>query len=226
MIVKQKEKSYLTAHMKFWSKFVLEGLGMAAGLALIFLLFQIFRTDGNSASDLVAQYPFYFFIMGAIMIMLTVNGCFQTLFSVLMSMNVTRKAVTTGMLFSEAAMILIIYLVALIVWTLVPSGISEVGIMILPLLLGMMFAAGSVATTIGVASLKWGNIGTILSVGFYGILGAGLGASFSMIGRKNDRLLDLLAGLELYWMLGAGVVLYAITCIFVFAAIRKMEVRR
>lgn len=225
MTESQNGKSYLNANLKFWSKFVLEGLGIAAGLALVFLVFQFFRLDTASFGELASLYPFYLFIIGAFTVMLMVSGCFQTMFSVLMSMNVTRKALVTGMLLSEAAMILIINLAAFGIWQLFSSDIAEGGMKILPLMLGAMFAVSSIATVIGAAGLKWGKLGVVLSMGLYVILGAGLGFTFAVTG-GNGSLMEVMAGLELEWASAVGVVLFLISGVFVYMSARKMEVRR
>lgn len=218
-----RKKSRTIANVKFWSQFALESLGLTVGVAVAMLIFYGIRNIG-SLENMIAMLPYYLVIAGAFIIMITGIGCFQVTFSLLMSMNVTRKAVVWGILLSETAIAGCILLASMEIWHLVPSDISKGGIELFPLIGGVLFGGMSLISVLGVVIIRWGKIGFVLSVACYAIMGAGLGVSFVSAG-EHTAVLQRLTDHAYGGVLIAGVILYLLSSVFVFWATSKMEVR-
>lgn len=218
-----RKKSRVIANIKFWSQFVLESLGITAGVAVAMLIFYGIRNIG-SLENMIAMLPYYLVIAGAFAILTTGIGCFQSILPLLMSMNVTRKAVVFGLLISETGIAGCILLASMGIWHLIPSDISRGGMVLFPLIGGVLFGGMSLMLVLGVAVVRWRRIGVILSIVCYAVLGAGLGISFAA-SNEHVVFLKMVTGHSFGVVFAGGVILYLISCGFVFWATRKMEVR-
>lgn len=218
-----RKKSRVIANIKFWSQFVLGSLGITAGVAVAMLIFYGIRNIG-SLENMIAMLPYYLVIAGAFVILTTGIGCFQSILPLLMSMNVTRKAVVFGLLISETGIAGCILLASMGIWHLIPSDISRGGMELFPLIGGVLFGGMSLMLVLGVAIIRWGRIGAILSIACCAIMGAGLGISFASL-KSHDAILQSVTGHSFGVVFLGGVILYLLSCGFAFWATRKMEVR-
>lgn len=222
---------------QFWGRGCLENILMAAVVALGLLLF---RELGNSAYTedaggavimAVSLYPYLLACAGVIVVMMAVMGYFQTYFSLLVSMNVTRRSAIKGIWLSQAGMILGILLLMAVIWKLTPGSLSETGFALLPFLTMIFFAVAALGTVMGLVTIRWGKIGMIIAILIFMIAGGFCGAFFAMSGKESFMEMiqvsrEDLAGINFWPMMAGSIVLYAASGIFALAALRKAEVRR
>lgn len=214
--------------IRFWGKNWLECIGVSAGVALIM---QLLIGGGSADSKGMAAmlimeaslFPYYLFVGGAVVIPIVTISYFQVYFSVLLSMNSTRKAISRGILLTNAAVILVICIIAAIIWNCVPGGIAKSAIHLLPLLTGCLLIEGAVFTVLGFAFTKGSKAAKIILVAICMVIGGMLGASAALENNIPAMLLKLSFRFSL--VLGIGILLYLLTCIFMMTATRKMEVK-
>lgn len=216
---------------KFWGSYWLECLGISAGAALIMIfMYGIGSSDpghggiGNMFMEELALYPYYLVITGAFIILIVTINYYQLYFSILVSMNCTRKQAAGEVLLATTATILGIAALAAALWLFLPGDIAADGIKILPLLAGLLFIDAALAVVMGIVTVRWGKIGMIIMV-LVCTLAGGLAGAWTVLG--DARLFDLIGNLQFnfYAVLGIGIGLYLAAGVFSVAATRKLEVR-
>lgn len=217
-------------NIKFWGRNCLECLGMSAGAAIVLILFFGIGSgnigDGGIGGMLLAEialFPYYLVMAGAFVVLMVTISYFQLYFSILLSMNSTRRAAAGGIWLSTAAVTLAIIAAAGIIWSLLPGDLAESGISILPLLAGALFIENAVVTVMGVIVVRWGKAGMILLMIFALVCGGAAGAWTVLSGKTFEMLLGL--SFNFYPVLAAGIVLYLLAGIFMVMGTRKLEVR-
>lgn len=218
-------------NLKFWGMNCLECIGMTAlGALVLIFIYGIGSSDigtrgfGGMLVDEFSMYPYYLFTIGGIIVMVVTVSYYQVYFSLLVSMNCTRREVAGGVVFATAATVLGITAAAAVIWLCLPGDISSDGIRLLPLLAGVLFAAGAFSMVMGVVVMRWGKIGMIV----FGVIGAGVGGVAGALAvLSSERFFDLIRGLQFNFnaVLAGGLVSYAAASIFIVAATRKLEVR-
>lgn len=217
--------------LKFWGESFLEGIGISAACAAVLAVIQVGRGDFSEgivglALEVLSLYPYYLFLAGVFVMLMEVIGYFQAVFSILVSMNATRKSVARGITGSVGATILGLIIMAAVIWMLVPGDISEAGLKLLPLLTGILCIMTAVFLIFGGVSVKWGKTGKIIMTIFCVCMGAIAGFTFAMNG--DPELVELLMKLakgNFVPVMVIGIVLFLASGIFVEIMTRKMEVR-
>ena len=96
-------RNILARNVKFWGKNTLGSLGISlAGAAAVLLFLVAAGTDYSGQEGLLSYltqlFPYYLFVAGVFVNSILAISYFQVYFSVLLSMNVTRKEITLGIL--------------------------------------------------------------------------------------------------------------------------------
>ena len=223
--------------VRFWGSNVLEGIGITAGAAAILLLFfgmGGMRGAGDMTDLLLAAaglYPWYLLIVGVFISLILSVGYFQTYYSVLLSMNVTRKAIVRGIFLCMAATMAGILLLAGLIWYLIPGDISEDARVMLPQIAGGYLILGSIFLVLGAVVLRFGKIGTLIMAAVLMLTGmlAGIFAALSgrgIVAQLMERLQKLVnTGNSSLAMILAGVLLYLASGALAALLTRKQEVR-
>lgn len=225
----------LRGSLRFWGRTCLENIAMAVVAAAGLMVFRMMSVSasGEGAGDMllgeVSLFPYLLAGTGVLVVMMTVMGCFQTYFSVLLSMNVTRGTAIGGIWGSQLATAAGLLGCMALIWKLAAGEIASVGMAILPLVAGVFLIAAAVSMLLGVGTLRWGRIGTIIGVLSFMVMGGCVGAFIAMTG--DSFLLEtyvsreMMAGWNCWLLLAGGGAFYAAAGAFAFAVLRKAEVR-
>ncbi|HIR76613.1 MAG TPA: hypothetical protein IAB97_06880, partial [Candidatus Choladousia intestinipullorum] len=140
---------YGMSSLKFWSRQCLTWLGIAAVTSLFMLLLQGMGDETPAVSSLdtfLFVMPFYLIVIGAFCALILGASTFQTMFGALVSMNVTRKAVTAGIILTQAAFIGCILAVSAGMWGAgqMISGESDTMLSLVPLFAAVCFGLAAV----------------------------------------------------------------------------------
>lgn len=221
-------------NVKFWGRNCLECLGLSAGAAFILTLFLGVgnREIGNGGIREMALmefslYPYYLIIAGAFAILIVTISYFQLYFSILLSVNVTRKSIAGGIWISTLAVILFILAAAGTLWAILPGDLSKSGIRILPLMAGVLFIEGALVIALGVVITKWGKTGMIILTVIGMVIGGVCGAAAVLSGKITVKMQNLQGMVFDFYpvLIVVGVVLYLLSGIFLVMGTRKLEAR-
>lgn len=224
-------------HLKFWVRWGLQTIGIAAGAAAVYLVINLFSGTMNRGEETLWEwmlnwYPIYLLVCGTLVVSIIGISFFQVYISLLMAMNCTRREVTLGGFVTITADLLVLLGGSALLWGCYPDSFWQSGgSVILPFAAGAMLGVTSLFVALGVAIVRWGKIGLVLASIGYAVIGGCLGAFFALSG--SSLLSDLLGG---KWAAGSrlavglavlagGAVLYGIAWIFAFFSIRTMQVR-
>lgn len=217
-------------NIKFWGRNYLECLGLSACAAIVLILFFGIGSRNIGESGIggmllaaISLFPYYLVMAGAFVLLTVTISYFQLYFSVLLSMNSTRRDVAGSIWISTAAVTLTIIALAGIIWKFLPGDLAQKGIRILPLLAGMFFIENTVVIVIGVIAVRWGKTGMILLMILALVCGGAAGAWVVLSGETFEALLGL--SFDFYPVLAASIVLYLLAGIFIVVGTRKLEVR-
>lgn len=217
----------------FWGKNWLQSMGMVLGGGFLFLVVYVIGGSdysggvGRMLLDSFQVYPLYALLVGCIVMGMLGVTWFQTYYSVIVSLSATRRETITGIVVVEAATAAGIAGFMAVFWAVIPGGGKYLPIM--PLFAGLIFVVASFGMVLGVAIVRWKTLGGFLAVILYGACGLAFGITIGMTGGGGDILgmLQELAG-KPFWpalLTGAGVLLYALSCVFAAVMMRKSEVR-
>ncbi len=226
---------YGMSSLKFWSRQCLTWLGIAAVTSLFMLLLQGMGDETPAVSSLdtfLFVMPFYLIVIGAFCALILGASTFQTMFGALVSMNVTRKAVTAGIILTQAAFIGCILAVSAGMWSAARmiSGESDTMLSLLPLFAAVCFGLAAVGTVIGIIFLRWGKAGVIALVIICGIFGGIVGAGYAasdgeLFAGMQKIMFEDLAGNNFWPLTAASAAVFAAVAVFALIAARKVEVR-
>ncbi len=216
--------------IRFWGRNFLECLGLSLGIALVMNLFLGFgdiniggQGIGGVLLEELPMLPFQLIAAGAIVIMMVTASYFQLYFSILLSMNSTRKAIAGSIWLTTALVVLALLAAAGVIWKLLPGEAAEAGMRILPLLGGGLFLESAAIIVIAVVAVRWKKAGvTILTIC---ALVCGGCAGAWMVLRKEALEVLLRLSFHFYPVFAAGVVLYLMAGIFLRISTKKLEVR-
>lgn len=218
--------------LKFWGKYWLTIIGFSAVIGVFLLVFVGIRYEGSGEAAetiviLLSLYPYYIFLGALFFLVIGVINCFQIYFSVLVSMNVTRKEFISGVMVSGMAAILTIYCFSILIWKLIHGDISQSGLQVLPLMTGGLLVCAGICTLIGTIVLRWGRAGKIVMIIVAAFIGGVTGAATAIM--DVDFFFELMLKFQslynYYPFLGACVIFYMLVGVFARAALRKVEVR-
>lgn len=220
--------------VKFWGKNSLQCIAMAAGAALaVYLINGVGSSEYSGDTEavfmeLMALYPYYLLVVGAGLTMIICFSYFQTYFSILVSMNATRKSVVGEILASIAVMGIILLLISALIWKMTPGETAQLGWKLLPLFTGLFFGMTAYFIIFNVVLSKWRRRGVMLmllaKIVIAVIIGFGAAANGSIV-EMQFLSLSGVAGRNFQPVMILGIVLYLIAGFFAAAAMRKLEVR-
>ena len=222
----------LLRNVKFWGKNTLEILGISvAGAAAMLLFLGVAGTDYSGQegvfSYMAQLYPYYLYIAGMFLNVILAVTYFQVYFSVLLTMNVTRKTIVAGIFGSLAGNILGIMALIQLIWRLFPGEISSDGLRLFFPMAGILFLATAFLGVLGTVIFRWGKAGTIIMMIFFVFLG-GLGGFWMAVAGRNGldtELIDALSRHDFSAVLVIGLAFFVLAGIVSAAMTRKTEVR-
>lgn len=225
-------------NLKFWGKVCLPEMGITLGISFLMMLFAGWRGwswmgsgQAARAEMLLSLFPWYFIIVGALMVFMSIIGCFMVYIPALLSVNCTRRSAFLGMMVTHLAMIGIVTAVSAVIWNVTESDIAVSGRALLLPAFGGLMAVAAAAGIMGCVIVRWGKIGIMMIVA--GLFGGGLGAGFWAAGfdgfavwfqdmaHMAERNRPLAYGVSL----GTGAGLLFLMAVLAAMVIRKMEAR-
>lgn len=233
---RQRPGESLGSHVRMWGRYAGESLAASLGASVVLLLFYGVLGSSFSAKSLgggiltsLALYPYYLTLAAVFVQAIVSSNAFQVYFSVLVSMNASRRSVVLGAAASQGACTLLVAGISVLIWRWNPSDIAVDGIKLIPLLAGLLLFTTGFTIVLGAVSLRWGKIGTIILVLFFMFWGAGAGILYAMNGADAGMMLaqvqDISQTVQAA-VLGAGLILFLLGTCFSVAVVRKMEIRR
>lgn len=221
----KKNSSMLMRSLKFWGQGALEGIGITVIAALAILLFLLMS---GTEKAIMPALSMCMLGAGCVAVLLLVIGYFQVYISMLVSMNVTRKMVITGLLASVTATVLGNVGMITLCQILIPGKFSAENVGMITLSAVILFIVSAVSIILGGVMVKWGKVGSVLVGVISGIIGGCVGAGFVIAGEVDNEPFA-----ELFMLMGdnytvfavIGVIVYAAAAIFAAYAVKKMEVR-
>lgn len=216
-------------NIRFWGKNALESIGISLAAAVVLLMLSGMRSVVYSEEGfwmvVLSLFPYYLVLAGGFMVAMLVLSYFQTYFSVLLSMNVTRKEIVIGIMSSLALTMAGILVLAWGIWQICPGEIARDGRTLLPLLAAVFFLGAGVSVILGTVTLRWGKVGTIAMIVLCAVMGAFVGVWVSAGHDGSEALIDLMMKLRFKGAFLASVLFYLLSGIFTRVFTRKVEVR-
>lgn len=217
-------------HFRFWGKIWLICIGTAAAAALVLILFAGLQySDASDVKGMITTelsvFPYYLFVSGMFVLMVVTVNYFQQYFSVLLSMNCTRRSIAGGIALTNLAVILTICGFSALICRLLPGDVTESTVPLLPLLTGVLLIECAVIMAIGITILRWGKLGIIILVILGLVTGGFCGMLFALNSYAYEWLMELGSQLNFYPVLWAGLGLYIIAAVLVRWMTRGAEVR-
>lgn len=215
--------------IKFWGRNVAESMVIAIGTGLLLNFFLVLQMNSGFVSavrDTLAVYPYYLMLAGGFTAMMYVMAAFSNCYSLLVSMNVTRKLTAAGIVGSSGVLMFCVILMMWMIWSLAPGEIAEKSLQMMPLFAGILFAVIGILLLIGVVIVKWGKIGAIIMIVIGAFGGGCFGAGISIMSEDIVATILKLANIDFRIVTAAGAAIYVAAGAFVMIATRKMEVRR
>lgn len=220
---------------KFWAKYILETIWtVVLASVVIFILFNSGGMQYQGVSDWLATlhvvFPLYLILIGGFLLTLVVMNYFQIYMPMFISMSNTRREVLGSIL---AANVLTALLLALAAAALLATSqelpVSAFGNVFL-LGAGWLLGLSGISAALGVATKRWGKLGTLFVILFFMGIGAGVGAGMAMFGnvvRNGLQMLHGFAEVLRYGLIafGVGAGLYVLSAVFAVLALRRMEVK-
>lgn len=213
--------------VKYWSRNCLENLGVSMGLSFVLILFFAggsIRFWG-ALQSLCILYPFYLILTGGFCLMIGGVTYFRSYLPMLLSVNATRRRAVLGILFHQVVLLLLLLALSSFIW-MVPGG-NEAGTEELLLAIaGGMLLTGALGILLGAVSVRWGKIGSLITIILCMLTGGLCGAGVAFFGKeKAGEMVIALMDSSVWWLLILGAVSYVLAGIFALAVTRKIEVR-
>lgn len=237
--------SFVMRGVRFWGKNCLVCIGYTAALTLAVTVLRLLTVPVHteqgeallaaSALPYLLQvtafaFPYMLLVIGVVSMILYVFGYFQTYFSLLISMNVTRRAVVGGLWLSVAGIIAGTMLLSALVWLLTPGEASKAGLTLMPLLTGAFLLLAAVFLLLGAVWSRWGMKRTLLvlllviiAATLAGIVLAHTGLRMGIGGPQE--ITGLLRKQIGFGLLVAGTVSYVLAGLAALRFTKKTEVR-
>jgi len=170
-------------------------------------------------------YPFYLMMVGVFYLMIGEVSYFRSYLPMLISMNATRRRAVLGIIFHQGILLLLLLVLSAFIW-MVPGGTGAETAELLPVIAGGMLLTGALGIVIGAVSVRWGKIGSLITVIFCMVTGGLCGAGVAFFGKeKAGELVKALLDSSIWWLLVLGMVSYILAGIFALVITRKIEVR-
>lgn len=201
-------------------------LGASAVIALAYyLIYGIgsFNVSEMGAGDVLALFVCFWLGVGLIVLIVAGANGMNLYYPVLLSMSVTRKRAMAFVLSLVALTAAGLWLVALLIWRLIPGDVSAAGLSLAPGLAGGLLLVASLGILFGTVYLRWRRWGA-LAMSILLVL-AIIVVCWYVIGNGVEELLDMLEKRNLSSFLAAGILGYLISGALAYWLTMDMEVR-
>lgn len=225
-------------NLKFWGKEGLQEMGMILGIAILLLLFAGWKGSewmGNGlagkAEMALSLYPWYLMIVGALVLFMSIIGCFMVYLPALIAVNCTRRSAFLGMMLMHLGLMGSITVLSGIIWTVLKNDVAVSGRELVIPSFGCLLLVDAIGGSLGILVQRWGKAGIGAAIG--ALFGGGLGIGFyegysGGITELFERIAGTMADQRILFYgfsLGIGAGAFCLMAVFEALTIRKMEAR-
>ena len=216
-------------NLKFWTRFTWENIGVDLFIMAILAVISMFSAEGLNFHFLTTVMP-YFLCIAAIFGMMMINFSSQMLYvPLLICMGETRRNVLLGFHYFRALIMVVTLGLCALIWVLVPSEVSSIGLRSLPTLLFVLLTASAAGSIMGTLFVRWKWLGTLLIIILCGAMGgmvgfAGVAASDILSMATTTKLALHLETLP-WWLVAAVPAALALDIVFQWLLLRRQEVK-
>ena len=214
-----------------WARETLTGVGLSFGMAFLMILLGGFSTEKfghseNMAEVILGIFPYYLMFAGIFVLMVISIGWFQNAFSILVSVNVTRRHAVRGIFLSLFCFMAVELGAIALIWKVTPGDVARDGMKLIWLFVGAFLILGALCAILGAVSLKWGKGGLIVML-LVGLAGGGIvGFCVAVSDKTMVELMQSCIGRNYAPVAAAGALVFLLADILVQSILRKIEVRR
>lgn len=241
-IAVKRERTYIKPGTMFWMRNWITGIGMTIGAAVAMQLMQMLSSgasaliigteilNADQMQSVIFMFPAYLLAIGCITV--TIYGIiwFQSYFSLLVSMNVTRRRAVLNIELNIVLLILGLLALAALIWRCLTADLFQIGMFLISILSPALFISAAFCMAIGVTMVRWGKVGVFLLIALCALAGAVVGAAVSMFDNGIQTFIQLIevriSDNITLWPLAASVVVYVVASIYGLLALKRVEVRR
>lgn len=217
---------------RYWGNNWLEFMMYSLAAALVMFLLEstgMVNEGGNKfLQEVLDHFPYFLIAGGAIILFMIGSSYFQVYFSVLVSMNCTRRSTVLRILCSMVSLILGILALCGVIWFISGSEEASQGLIWLPVAAGILLSVAASSVFLGTIMTRWGKIGAIIFVCFCLVGGFMLGVwmatgEFELF---DGSFLQTMPG-NLFGavFVALGFLMFVAAGIFSAVVLRKMEIR-
>lgn len=222
-------------NLRFWTRFTWENVELELIIVAVFLVIgavtgdYIWANGVSGLTDFAALAPFYLIIAAVLCVMMISPGC-QTLYIPLLIANgEPRKNIFWGFQYHRFLLIAVTSAVSALVWSLVPSEISDACLSCLPMIILGLVISSSLGNLLGSVYVKWKWAGVVVMVLLFGMCGGLVGWLGSTGGLEMAGVSLFVLGLatmSLPWQTAAvAAVLLAVDLGVQWLLLRRREVK-
>lgn len=222
-------------NLRFWTRFTWENVEAELIIVAVFLVIgavtgdYIWSDGGSGLADFAALAPFYLIISAVLCVMMISPGC-QTLYIPLLIANgEPRKNIFWGFQYHRFLLIAVTSAVSALVWSLVPSEISDACLSCLPMIVLGLVISSSLGNLLGSMYVKWKWAGVVVMVLLFGMCGGLVGWMGSTGGFEITGMSLFVLGMATYapsWqMTAAAAALLAVDLGIQWLLLRRREVK-
>lgn len=151
---------------RYWGNNWLEFMMYSLAAALVMFLLEstgMVNEGGNKfLQEVLDHFPYFLIAGGAIILFMIGSSYFQVYFSVLVSMNCTRRSTVLRILCSMVSLILGILALCGVIWFISGSEEATQGLIWLPVAAGILLSVAASSIFLGTIITRWGKIVTII----------------------------------------------------------------
>ena len=151
---------------RYWGNNWLEFMMYSLAAALVMFLLEstgMVNEGGNKfLQEVLDHFPYFLIAGGAIILFMIGTSYFQLYFSVLVSMNCTRRSTVLRILCSMVSLILGILALCGVIWFISGSEEASQGLIWLPVAAGILLSVAASSIFLGTIITRWGKIVTII----------------------------------------------------------------
>ena len=151
---------------RYWGNNWLEFMMYSLAAALVMFLLEstgMVNEGGNKfLQEVLDHFPYFLIAGGAIILFMIGISYFQVYFSVLVSMNCTRRSTVLRILCSMVSLILGILALCGVIWFISGSEEATQGLIWLPVAAGILLSVAASSIFLGTIITRWGKIVTII----------------------------------------------------------------
>lgn len=211
--------------LRFWFRSSLQTLAAILGASALYGLLMGLQLDGAGLPDILGLMPMYLTLFGAIMLLAMMLAVYKFTLNLAISLGSTRREAFAGLQVLRLVPILVTVAVVALIMMIPGVEFFWGPAVLIPAALGLFLFTGAVGSVFGMVYLRFGKLGTVLTVLVLILVGI-LGGVLAVLGFQVSRFSLSFSASRIPWLvLAAGAVVYALMLIPESRIIRKYQVK-